>query len=49
MPKDNLGKTALMLASWENGHKEVVKLLIKRGADVNAKDKDGETALMYGF
>jgi len=27
------------------GHKEVVELLIAKGADVNAKDEDGETPL----
>jgi len=30
----------------EEGHKEVVELLIEKGADVNVKDKDGRTALM---
>ena len=34
-----------MLAS-ENGHKEVVELLIKNSADVNAKNDRGKTAMM---
>jgi len=39
------GKTPLMLAA-ENGHSEIVKLYIKKGADLNQKDKNGKTALM---
>jgi ankyrin repeat protein len=31
------------------GNKEVVKLLIQKGADVNAKNKYGETALRLAF
>ena len=36
--------TALMRATY-NGHRDVVQLLRERGADVNAKDKDGNTTL----
>ena len=34
-----------MVASVQ-GHKEVVELLLAKGADVNAKTTDGTTALM---
>lgn len=33
-------------AAW-NGHKEVAELLIAEGADVNAKDVDGETPVDF--
>ena len=35
-----------LIAACSEGHKEVVDLLIKAGADVNAKDKDATNALM---
>jgi ankyrin repeat protein len=31
----------------EKGHTKIVQLLLEKGADVNAKNKYGETALMY--
>ena len=34
------GNTALMLAT-KNGHAEIVNILIKAGADVNATNNDG--------
>jgi len=40
------GDTPLMIAS-DNGHLDIVKLLVERGADVNARDFCGDTALAY--
>lgn len=40
----NLSRTPLMLAALE-GHMGVVRFLVDEGADVNARDADGETAL----
>ncbi|MGP8090842.1 MAG: ankyrin repeat domain-containing protein [Syntrophobacteraceae bacterium] len=31
----------------ENGHRDVVQLLLGKGADVNAKNNGGKTALTY--
>lgn len=39
------GKTALIIVACE-AHPEMVKLLINKGADVNAADLDGKTALI---
>ncbi|MBE6463631.1 MAG: ankyrin repeat domain-containing protein, partial [Alphaproteobacteria bacterium] len=43
--KTNGGRTALIIASHD-GDKEIVELLIEKGADVNAKANGGSTALM---
>ena len=40
------GQTALMWAI-EQGHPQVAKLLIERGADVNARSKNGFTPLLF--
>lgn len=42
------GQTALMAASF-GGHLEVVKELLKNGANFNAKDREGFTALMHAM
>jgi hypothetical protein len=44
--KDNDGWTLLREAA-ENGHKDVLELLLANKADVNAKDKEGETPLYW--
>ncbi len=36
----------LLKAAWE-GQTEAVKALLAKGADVNAKGREGETALMW--
>jgi ankyrin repeat protein len=41
----SIGSTALIFAS-EHGHKEVVQLLLSKGAKVNAKTDWGDTALL---
>lgn len=38
------GSTPLMLAAQQN-HLSIVKLLVSEGADINAQDNDGDTAL----
>src|SRR5215216_3138954 len=44
---DNVkGRTPLMLAAFRGDTAAVINLL-ERGADVNARDKDGDTALMF--
>ena len=46
MKKTNDGTTALWIAS-QNGHKEIVKLLLEKGADINVKQTaTGATALL---
>ena len=40
------GITALMIAVC-NRHIDIIKILIKKGADVNHVDKDGCTALIF--
>ena len=42
---DNSNRTALMMAAWR-GYPATVRVLLKAGADVGAKAKEGETAVM---
>jgi ankyrin repeat protein len=42
--RDGNGQTALHRAT-ENGHDEIIRILIENGIDVNARDVNGQTAL----
>jgi hypothetical protein len=42
--RDNDGNTALLLVAYE-GKEAMVQLLVDKGADIEARNKDGETAL----
>lgn len=46
--KDKDGTNALMAAAVR-GHKEVVAQLLEKGAEVNAQNTDGHTALMFAY
>ena len=45
-PGRSSGQTALMYAAWHN-HEKCLELLLQGQADVNAKQSDRGTALMY--
>jgi uncharacterized protein len=45
---NNKGTTALMLAAYA-GRIDIVIILLKSGAQVNAQDSDGQTALTYAI
>jgi len=45
--KDSMGQTPLMLAAGEWGNRDFVRLLCAVGADRNARDNRGRTALSY--
>ncbi len=44
--RSRLGQTALFPAAFR-GHNKVVEVLLRRGADVRVRDKDGRTPLLY--
>ncbi len=46
--RDQFGKTALMRAAEQNKRADVL-LLVKFGANVNAKDKQGRNVLFYSY
>lgn len=46
---DNNGNTVLLLHTDRHCNKDVVKELIRAGADVNAKNKNGDTALHFAL
>jgi ankyrin repeat protein len=47
-PPQKMGLTPLMMACI-GGHYDVAKLLIQQKCDVNARDEDGESALLYSI
>jgi ankyrin repeat protein len=46
--KDSIRRNALMLASWY-GYKEIVEILLRYNADINAKTSYGWTALLWAL
>ena len=46
--RDNFGNTALIVAC-QNGHKRALKAVLRRGADPNAINARGNTALHYCY
>ena len=45
--KNDDGSTSLMICACTGQYSEIVELLISYGADINATDKNGWTALMF--
>lgn len=48
-PCDGKDGTNALMAAAVRGHKDVVKLLIEHGANVNAQNVDGHSALMFAY
>eukprot|EP01035_Chromulina_nebulosa_P016927 gene16927-22418_t len=46
--RDEFGNT-LLITAGQNGNKRVAKLLLKRGADINARNYKGNTPLHYCY
>lgn len=46
--RDSFGNTLLITAS-QNGNKKIAKLVLRRGANINARNFKGNTALHYCF
>ena len=46
--KDKIGFTPLLVVT-QSGYKEIVELLLAKGADVNAKGWDGRTPVDYAI
>ena len=44
---DASGQRDSLIRAAGRGHIDTVKALLEAGADLNAKDKEGKTALMY--
>lgn len=46
--RDDHGNTILLVAC-QNGHKRALKVALRRGADINAKNSRGNTALHFFY
>jgi ankyrin repeat protein len=44
----NISLISFLFLASKTGEKDIVEFLLSKGADVNAKDKNGMTALHYG-
>ncbi|EKX52459.1 hypothetical protein GUITHDRAFT_47785, partial [Guillardia theta CCMP2712] len=46
--KDDFGNTLLNIAA-QNGHKNIIKALLRRGANINTQNHKGNTPLHFCF